>query len=79
MTGFLTSGLSALTGIKTALDITGQNISNVNTPGYSRQRVDFVASQPQRTLGGAIGNGVLVDSITRLYDEFVFDSYRRRQ
>ena len=74
MTGFLTSGLSALTGIKTALDITGQNISNVNTPGYSRQRVDFVASQPQRTLGGAIGNGVLVDSITRLYDEFVFDS-----
>ena len=74
MTGFLTSGLSALVGIKTALDITGQNIANANTPGYSRQRVDFTPSQPQRTVGGAIGNGVLVDGIERFYDEFVFES-----
>ena len=74
MTGFLTSGLSALVGIKTALDVAGQNIANVNTPGYSRQRVDFTPSQPQRTLGGAVGNGVVVDGLERIVDEFVFES-----
>ncbi|MEM1261518.1 MAG: flagellar hook-associated protein FlgK [Pseudomonadota bacterium] len=74
MSGFFTSGLSALTGIRTALDVTGQNIANVNTPGYSRQRADLIPSQPQRTLGNSVGNGVVVDGLTRIYNQFVFDS-----
>ncbi|MEM8983236.1 MAG: flagellar hook-associated protein FlgK [Pseudomonadota bacterium] len=74
MSGFFTAGLSALTGIRTALDVTGQNIANVNTPGYSRQRADLIPSQPQTTLGNSVGNGVVVDGLTRIYNQFVFDS-----
>ncbi len=74
MTGFLSTGLSALIGSRAALDVTGQNIANVNTPGYSRQRVNFVPQQPQQRFGGAIGNGVGIDGLQRFYDQFVFGS-----
>ncbi|MEL7537869.1 MAG: flagellar hook-associated protein FlgK [Pseudomonadota bacterium] len=74
MTGFLTSGLSALIGTRAALDITGQNIANVNTPGYSRQRVDFAPQQVQRTIGSSFGNGVTVEGLERFTNSFVFDT-----
>ena len=41
MSGFssLNLGVSALSAAQRALDVTGQNLSNANTDGYSRQRV----------------------------------------
>ena len=41
MSGFssLNVGSQALAAAQRALDVTGQNVSNVNTEGYSRQRV----------------------------------------
>ena len=33
----------AMTASQKALDVTGQNISNVYTPGYTRQRLDQVS------------------------------------
>ena len=57
---------NALTGLLTAqagLRTTSNNTSNVNTEGYSRQRVDQV-SLPGQTVGKvSIGNGVVVNPV----------------
>lgn len=55
-----------------AIEVTGQNIANVQTEGYSRQEVNFEAMNP-RTMGrGQIGTGVRVAGIERSHDEYLF-------
>jgi flagellar hook-associated protein 1 len=51
------------------LELTGQNISNVNTPGYARRVVDFasVPGQDSRSAGG----GVTVEGIRAIRDSFL--------
>jgi flagellar hook-associated protein 1 FlgK len=68
--------LSSLYAQRKALQVTGQNIANVNTEGYSRQRVEMVANAGPST--PAIesryfgpGMGVLTDDTTRLRDQFL--------
>ena len=39
--GSLSIALSALQSERKALSVTGQNIANANTPGYTRQRADL--------------------------------------
>ncbi|GIX47083.1 MAG: hypothetical protein KatS3mg131_1294 [Candidatus Tectimicrobiota bacterium] len=66
----LYTGLRALLAQQTAIHVAGQNIANVNTPGYSRQRVHLVADQiPQR--GALLTAGVSVAEITRVVDRFL--------
>ncbi len=48
-----------------ALDVTSNNIANVNTPGYSRQRVDLTTSSPINLGFGPLGTGVDIGRITR--------------
>jgi len=64
----------ALTGLHAAqsgLFTTGHNISNVNTPGYSRQTTQQNANVPQTTGAGYIGRGVQIETVRRAYDEFL--------
>ncbi|NIK71012.1 flagellar hook-associated protein FlgK [Paenibacillus sp. BK720] len=63
---------------QTALNTTGHNISNANTSGYSRQRVNFTAARPieaygysHSTAAGQLGTGVEATSITRVRDKFL--------
>ena len=74
--GALNLGARAIFAAQRGLDITGQNIANSATPGYSRQRVDQVA------VGGPTvpaiwskydetGGGVKVTGISRMRDEFL--------
>jgi len=42
----LTDALTALNTARYALDVTGQNISNANTPGYTRQRAELAEAGP---------------------------------
>ena len=60
------TGISGLLASQRALSTTGHNISNVNTPGYSRQRVELAPRQPQLAAGGYLGKGVLVEDIRRV-------------
>ena len=69
------SGLNtAYTGLSAArkgLDVVGQNIANVNTPGYTRQRVTTsamggAAITGKFATGARVGQGVSVDGIARL-------------
>ena len=55
-----------------AIEVTGQNISNVQTEGYSRQEVNFEATNPRSFSLGQIGTGVRVAGIERSHDEFLY-------
>jgi flagellar hook-associated protein 1 len=69
--GLLSIGASALDAAYTALRTTGNNIANVNTPGYSREVTSFVSQVQSNTGSMYIGNGVLANSITRVYSDFL--------
>ena len=71
MAGILGIGATGVIAYKSALDTIGHNISNANTEGYSRQRVNLATHQPSFEGYGYIGNGVHADSVERLYDQFV--------
>ena len=64
-------GISALFTSQQALSVTGHNIANVNTPGYSRQQVTLAANRPENGSPGQIGTGVHAESIRRSFDSFV--------
>lgn len=71
-TGILSIGATALDAAYMALQTTGNNIANVNTPGYSREVTQFTSSV-QTPVGGGMyaGTGVDVTSITRVYNDFL--------
>ncbi|WP_238010242.1 flagellar hook-associated protein FlgK [Dactylosporangium sp. AC04546] len=77
----LNTALSALYAQRRGLDLTGQNIANVNTEGYSRQRVELspreAITDPARwsTSDGA-GDGVEITDVTRLHNEFMTNRTR---
>ena len=70
MTDLLGTTLSGLLSFQRSLATTSHNIANVNTEGYSRQRVNLTAL-PAENIGGAIvGRGVGINSIDRVLDGF---------
>lgn len=64
-------GTRAMFANYAALTTVGHNISNANTPGYSRQSVDFETSGGQFTGAGYFGRGVDVTTIARAHDAFL--------
>jgi flagellar hook-associated protein 1 FlgK len=70
--GLLNIGESALLTQQRAIDITGNNIANVNTPGYSRQRLTIKQNSPIRADNLTMSTGVTADpKIQRFYDQFI--------
>ncbi len=67
----LNTSLSALRVAQRALETTSHNIANVNTPGYSRQRVLLGTREPTQFGFGSVGNGAEVQAIQRVYDNFL--------
>lgn len=70
MSGLLSIALSSMTAYKRALDITGNNLANINTPGYSRQYAHFAPRQGQFFAGSFIGSGVTIDHVQRYSDYY---------
>ncbi|WP_423921928.1 flagellar hook-associated protein FlgK [Frigoribacterium sp. 2-23] len=69
--GGLSTAYSGLMAARTGIDVTGQNIVNVTTEGYTRQRVTTSSVEaPTRaglfSAGVGAGQGVSVDAIARL-------------
>jgi flagellar hook-associated protein 1 FlgK len=62
---------SALLTQQQAINITGNNIANVNTPGYSRQRLILSSRVVPYSALGVIGNGVNAVKVERIYDRFI--------
>ncbi|SHE22877.1 flagellar hook-associated protein FlgK [methanotrophic endosymbiont of Bathymodiolus puteoserpentis (Logatchev)] len=74
--GILGTAVSGLMAFQRSIETTSNNIANANTEGYSRQRVESVASLPEYSGGGYIGTGVQVSNITRSYDQFISGQLR---
>jgi flagellar hook-associated protein 1 FlgK len=72
-------GLSGLAAAQAGLLTASHNISNANTPGYSRQVVMLGTNQPQFTGAGFIGSGVNVTTVRRVYDDFLGAQATRAQ
>lgn len=69
---------------QSALYTTGHNISNANTAGYSRQRVNMEPTLGYPGMGlnapktpGFIGTGVQAGSVQRIRDEFIDRQFRQ--
>ncbi|NPU94059.1 MAG: flagellar hook-associated protein FlgK [Gammaproteobacteria bacterium] len=69
--------LSGLRASQTSLSTVSHNIVNVDTAGYSRQRTELATRIPLQYGSGFIGQGVDVDGITRISNQFVTDQLRR--
>ncbi|MDA8178807.1 MAG: flagellar hook-associated protein FlgK [Desulfobacteria bacterium] len=68
----LNIGKSAVFANQAAINVTGNNIANVNTPGYTRQEAILrIATPIVPVAGGYLGIGVSVSSIERRYDRFI--------
>ena len=66
LNGALLLGAQSLNNQQTAITTIGNNISNVNTPGYARQRVNFVTNQSNGP-AGEIDLGAQIASIESLH------------
>jgi len=71
MSGILNVGSRALLANQTVMQVTGNNIANVNTPGYSRQEAVLETLAGQYTGAGYIGKGMDVLTIQRTYNQFL--------
>jgi flagellar hook-associated protein 1 FlgK len=70
--GLLSVGRVALATQQKAIDVTGNNIANVNTPGYSRQRLNMESTDPVRYGTGQMSRGVRANrQVDRMYDQFL--------
>ncbi len=78
---------TALTGLiaeQQALDVTGDNIANVNTEGYSRETavfqtnptIDIPAISSLTGEGAQLGTGVNVETISRIRDTYLDSQFR---
>ncbi len=69
--GIMSLAGQALMTQQQAISVTSHNIANVNTPGYSRQRLIMTTNTPSDSAIGLIGNGVSGETIERIYDRFL--------
>lgn len=74
----LNIGVSSLNAHQIALGVTGNNVANVDTDGYSRQSVRFQEAKPIDGHPGQIGMGVYADEVYRNFNRFIENSYLER-
>ena len=60
------------------LDVTGHNIANVNTPGYTRQALVLQSSEDTSLNRIKLGYGVNADSVTQVFDFFTTKSINQK-
>ena len=79
--GFNTAQL-AMMASQRGLDVTGQNLSNINTTGYTRQRLDLLSLNPVgNSIGSSafdakVGQGVMMRGVSQIRDPFLDIQYR---
>ena len=58
------------------IQVAGQNLSNVNTPGYIRERVILETASPHKPQGTTVGNGVSVSGVVQMIDTYLEERVR---
>jgi len=69
--GVINVGSKALLAQQKGIYVTGNNIANVNTPGYTRQRLILSSDVPVNTGVGPVGTGVKATDVERVYQRFL--------
>jgi len=69
-------GLSGLKAHQVALSVTGNNVANTNTQGYTRQQAVFEDNLSLRTGAGYLGQGVNIETIRRISESFIVEQVR---
>jgi flagellar hook-associated protein 1 FlgK len=69
--GVLSIGSKALSAQQKGIYVTGNNIANINTPGYSRQRLNMASDFPVDSSIGPVGTGVRAIEVERIYQRFL--------
>jgi flagellar hook-associated protein 1 FlgK len=64
-------GITGLNAAQAGLITTGHNISNAATPGFTRQQVILGTNDPQLTGAGFLGQGARVETVRRIYNQFL--------
>lgn len=67
----LSIGQSALAAAQVGISVTGHNIANASTPGYSRQEIVQSTAQAQDFGFGYLGQGTTVASVKRIYSDLL--------
>ena len=71
LSGLLDISRRALTVQTAAIRTIGDNIANVNTPGYSRRRAELTSVSGQSSSANQSGSGVQIKTISRVVDNFI--------
>ena len=79
MADLLSTGISGVRTYQRALATVGNNIANVDTEGYSRQRLEIQESSSSSEGSLNIGNGARAVRVQRSYDSFVVENLRSSQ
>lgn len=78
ITSILDIARGALATQKNALEVTGHNVANVNTPGYSVQKTILETNMPVPMAYGVVGTGVKTLEIRRTYCQFLNDQLNEK-
>ena len=71
-------GISGLKAFQRTLGTIGHNISNANTDGYSRQKVDLLTRPATPSGAGFMGNGVDLNTTERMFNQNAINQVRSR-
>ena len=83
--GSFTAARLGIYASQASLNVTGNNIANINTPGYTRQRMDLISLHSGGMVRYAnkfntnIGYGVLCDGVSQLRDPYMDIRFRNEQ
>jgi len=73
----LNMGSESLHNSRVGVDVTGHNIANAHTPGFSRQRVNLEARTPVQYGPHVLGQGAKIQTIERTHDKFIEAQWRK--
>lgn len=76
MADLLSIGVSGLRVSQTALAVTGNNITNTDTAGYTRQQVVQVSNSSQKLGATYLGSGASITDVRRIYSEYLTTQVR---
>lgn len=77
----LSTATSGMRANQTAISVTSNNMANVSTKGYSRQRVNLAASGSYNSaaFNGQLGSGVTIEGVSRVADQYLEARIQREQ
>lgn len=75
--GILSIARSGLLASQQAVTVASNNITNAQTPGYSRQRAVFRTGEPVQLPFGSFGTGVFTEDVQRMRNVLLDDTWRQ--